>query len=177
MQVPVEVLSQEDVERLLAQPDRGRPLGLRDAAVIATLYYAAATAVEVANLDARHVRPGRKSLLLHGDSGHRRRVPVEKPLRELLEAYRNEARALLVGQAGFAEDPDPFFLANKPHRLKVQDIRQILGTNVKAAGIGTAVNLNTLRLSRAWHLREQGKSPDAIQKLLGTESRSGRRVI
>jgi hypothetical protein len=35
----------------------------------------------------------------------------------------------------------------------------------------------TLRLSRAWHLREAGMSTESIQKFLGAESRSGRRVI
>jgi len=34
-----------------------------------------------------------------------------------------------------------------------------------------------LLLSRAWHLREQGVSPEAIQRLLGASSRSGRRVV
>ena len=59
----------------------------------------------------------------------------------------------------------------------MRDIRQILGAHSKAVGITMAVNYNTLRLSRAWHLREQGVAPEAIQRLLGAESRSGRRVV
>lgn len=177
MQVPVEVLSQEDVERLLAAPARDTPLGLRDLGVLGTLYYAAATAVEVAHLDVGHVQLKRKSLLLHGDGGTRRRVTMAPELRDLLRRYADDARRLVLAQSGLGENEKAFFLANKPHRLRVQDIRQIFGTNVKAAGVGGSVNLNTLRLSRAWHLREQGMSPDAIQRFLGTPSRSGRNVI
>ncbi len=177
MQVPVEVLSQEDVERLLEVPDRSEPHGLRDLAVLSMLYYAAATAGEVANLDVAHVQLKRKSLLLHGDGGVRRRVTMDAPLREVLSEYKRKARKMMLALAGVVDDPKAFFLANKPHRMSVQDLRQILGANVKAAGIGGTVNLNTLRLSRAWHLREQGRSPEAIQRLLGTPSRSGRNVI
>ena len=39
------------------------------------------------------------------------------------------------------------------------------------------INLVTLRLSRAWHLREAGMAPEKIQRFLGAESRAGRRVI
>lgn len=177
MQVPVEVLAEADVRRLLEHPDRDDVLGLRDAALLATLYYAGATAVEICNLDVGQVQLKRKSLNLRGDGGVRRRVTMDAELREVLRAYEKNSRRLVLAQAKMDEDPKAFFLANKPHRIRVQEVRQILGANVKAAGIETDVNLNTLRLSRAWHLREQGKSPDAIQRFLGTPSRSGRNVI
>ena len=61
--------------------------------------------------------------------------------------------------------------------MGVQDIRQILGAHGKGAGVEASVNYNTLRLSRAWHLREAGESPEKIQRMLGASGRSGRRLV
>jgi site-specific recombinase XerD len=178
MKLPVEVLSTEDVERLLGQPDQEDHLGLRDAAVLATLYYAGANAVEIASLNVRDVEARRKQLSLRGEDGALRRVPLPASLAALLTTYRQKSRRLQLAQSGTTErETEAFFLANKPHRIRVQDVRQIVGANAKAAGLGKSVNLNTLRLSRAWHLREEGRSPESIQRFLGATSRSGRNVI
>lgn len=178
MQVPVEVLPSEDTQRLLAHPDREDVLGLRDAAVLATLYYAAATAGEVAALDLGDVQLRKGQIVLRGEDGSRRRVELEEELAELLQEYKARSRRLILAHVGgTGEEPRAFFLANRPRRILVQEIRQILGANVKGAGIRAHVNLTTLRLSRAWHLREQGTSPEAIQRFLGAAGRSGRRVF
>lgn len=178
MQTPVEVLSRDDVERLLAHPDVDDVLGLRDAALLATLYYAAATAGEVAALNLSDLQLRRGQLLLRAGDGPIRRLALEPVLAELLVRYKQESRRLALLHGGTVEQvSEAFFLGNRPQRIRVQDVRQILGSNVKRAGISSPVNLNTLRLSRAWHLREEGKSPEAIQRFLGATSRSGRNVI
>ncbi len=178
MQVPVEVLSKEDVERLLGHPDREDIVGLRDAALLATLYYAGATAVEVASMNLGDVQLRRSQLLLRGEDAARRWVSLDEPLASLLRRYQSESRRLVLVQSGGGEQgTQAVFLGNRPQRIRVQDVRQILGANVKGAGIQGHVNPNTLRLSRAWHLREEGVSPESIQRFLGATSRSGRPVI
>lgn len=188
-QIPVEVLSPGEVDRLLADPDRDELHGLRDAAILATLYYAAATAADVAHLDVDDYRPRRTNLRLASEEGKPRRVSVQPPLGEVLDRYLAESRKLLLAQGIVgalpvsgggnrgSEQPSALFVANKGHRIHVQDVRQILGEHTKAVGIKATVNYNTLRLSRAWHLREAGESPESIQRLLGASGRSGRRVI
>jgi site-specific recombinase XerD len=178
-QLPVEVLSQDEVRRLIADPDTNDVFGLRDAAILAVLYYAAATAGEIASLDVTDFDRQRQTLRLHSDDGKPRRVPVVKPLAEVLDRYLEESRKPLLAHGGAtsANAPPAVFLTNKGHRVHVQDIRQILGGHSKAVGIKSTVNYNTLRLSRAWHLREAGEPPESIQRLLGASSRSGRRVI
>ncbi len=178
-QLPVEVLSQDEVRRLIADPDTNDVFGLRDAAILAVLYYAAATAGEIASLDVTDFDRQRQTLRLHSDGGKPRRVPVVKPLAEVLDRYLEESRKPLLAHGGAtsANAPPAVFLTNKGHRVHVQDIRQILGGHSKAVGIKSTVNYNTLRLSRAWHLREAGEPPESIQRLLGASSRSGRRVI
>jgi len=178
-QLPVEVLSQDEVRRLIADPDTNDVFGLRDAAILAVLYYAAATAGEIASLDVTDFDRQRQTLRLHSDDGKPRRVPVVEPLAEVLDRYLEESRKPLLAHSGAtsANAPPAVFLTNKGHRVHVQDIRQILGGHSKAVGIKSTVNYNTLRLSRAWHLREAGEPPESIQRLLGASSRSGRRVI
>lgn len=174
-ELPVEILSRDDVESLVAAPDREEIHGLRDAVVLATLYYAAATASDVVRLDVEDVDFEDDTLRLPGRS--RRRVSMEEELTELLEAYLERSRPLLAAQAGGSDEVQALFLNNRGGRMRVQDLRQMLGATAKAAGLAARLNLNTPRLSRAWHLREEGESPETIQKLLGTASRSGRRVI
>ena len=97
----------------------------------------------------------------------------------ILDRYLRESRPLLMAHGGITGDREipAVFLTNKGHRIQVQDVRQALGTHSKGAGIKAAVNYNTLRLSRAWHMREAGESPEKIQRLLGASSRSGRSVV
>ncbi len=178
-QLPVEVLSPEEVRRLIADADTDDIFGLRDAAILSALYYAAATAGEIAGLDLSDFDRQRGTLRLRSDDGTLRRVPVEEPLAAILDRYLEGSRKLLLAHGGVTQGAGPpaVFLTNKGHRVHVQDIRQILGGHSKAMGIKSTVNYNTLRLSRAWHLREEGEAPEKIQRLLGTASRSGRRVI
>ena len=178
-QLPVEVLSPDEVRRLIANADDNDSFGLRDAAILSALYYGAATAGEIAGLDLSDLDRRRATLRLRSDDGKLRRVPLEEPLAAILDRYLEGSRKLLLAHGGLTEGAGPpaLFLTNKGHRVHVQDIRQILGTHSKAMGIKSTVNYNTLRLSRAWHLREQGEAPEKIQRLLGAASRSGRSVV
>ncbi|NKB89215.1 MAG: tyrosine-type recombinase/integrase [Acidobacteria bacterium] len=178
MQTPVEVLTADEVQSLLAAPDRSDIQGLRDAAVLATLYYAGANGLEATNLNLGDVERRRKQILLRGEGRVRHRVNLVPELAELLDAYKADSRRLLLVQAGAgAQNTQAFFLGNRGQRIQLSEVRQILGATKKAASISRDVNLVTPRLSRAWHLREAGMSPESIQKFLGAESRSGRRVI
>lgn len=142
------------------------------------MYYAAATAIEIANLDLGDVGVRRQRLVLRGEGGSRRSLELEPELAAILEQYMSGSRRLILAQSGGnAGVTRALFLGNRPQRIRVQDVRQILGSNVKGAGLTAEVNLNTLRLSRAWHLREEGRSPESIQRFLGATSRSGRNVI
>ena len=177
--VPVEVLSAEEVERLIAHPTSEDVIGLRDTAILAMLYFAAATASEVSSIDMRDIRRRARSLRFRTNEGDDRQAPLENRLARTLDKYVKKSRPLLLAQAGVtdARKVPAVFVTNRGHRIHVRDIRQLLGAHSKAVGIDTAVNTNTLRLSRAWHLREQGVSPEAIQRLLGASSRSGRRAV
>jgi site-specific recombinase XerD len=97
----------------------------------------------------------------------------------MLNHYLEESRKRLLAHGGGIDAGAlrPVFVTNKGHRVGVQDIRQILGAHGKGAGVEASVNYNTLRLSRAWHLREAGESPEKIQRMLGASGRSGRRLV
>ncbi len=178
-QTPVEVLSEVEVQRLIGHPDPGDVFELRDAAILSALYYAAATAGELATLDIKDVDQAAEELRFRTEEGRLRRVPLEGALAEILDRYLEESRKLLLAHGGVTGEGalPAVFVTNKGHRIHVQDVRQILGAHSKAAGITTPVNYNTLRLSRAWHMREAGESPEKIQRMLGAPSRSGRRVV
>jgi integrase/recombinase XerD len=178
-QLPVEILSEEEVQRLIAHPDAADIFGLRDAAILSVLYYAAATAAEVTTLNIADIDWNDGILRLRPDLGRPRQVLIEEPLAAMLNHYLEESRKRLLAHGGGIDAGAlrPVFVTNKGHRVGVQDIRQILGAHGKGAGVEASVNYNTLRLSRAWHLREAGESPEKIQRMLGASGRSGRRLV
>jgi len=178
-QLPVEVLPEEETQRLISEPDLEDVFGLRDAAVLSMLYYAAATAGEIANLDIDDIDLRAGEVRFRTEEGPPRRAPLEPPLAEVLSRYLDESRKLLLAHGGVTTEQElpALFVTNRGHRVHVRDIRQVLGAHSKAAGVEAPVNYNTLRLSRAWHMREAGESPEKIQRLLGAPSRSGRRVV
>ena len=178
-QLPVEILSEEEVQRLIAHPDAADIFGLRDAAILSVLYYAAATAAEVTTLNIADIDWNDGILRLRPDLGRPRQVLIEESLAAMLNHYLEESRKRLLAHGGGIDAGAlrPVFVTNKGHRVGVQDIRQILGAHGKGADVEASVNYNTLRLSRAWHLREAGESPEKIQRMLGASGRSGRRLV
>ena len=73
-QLPVEILSEEEVQRLIAHPDAADIFGLRDAAILSVLYYAAATAAEVTTLNIADIDWNDGILRLRPDLGRPRQV-------------------------------------------------------------------------------------------------------
>jgi integrase/recombinase XerD len=93
-------LSQQDMERLLRQPARTTPMGLRDVAMLEVLYGSGLRVSELVTLpmSALHLAGG--WLKVHGKGGHERVAPMGEPAIVALQVYLAEPRAaLLKGRA------------------------------------------------------------------------------
>jgi integrase/recombinase XerD len=156
------VLSEGEVEALLAAPDVATPLGLRDRAMLELLYATGLRVSELVGLTLPQLRLDVGFLIAFGKGSKERVVPVGEQAEAWVQRYLREVRPELARgrhQAVFAnKDGDPmsrvgFWMLIKKHGLK--------------AGIRTGISPHVLRHSFATHLLEHGADLRAVQTMLG----------
>ncbi|WNK20716.1 site-specific tyrosine recombinase XerD [Halomonas piscis] len=157
------VLDEDEVERLMAAPDTGAPLGLRDRTMLELLYACGLRVSELVGLsvDAVNLRQGVVRVRGKGDKD--RLVPLGAEAAHWLERYIDAARpalmqdvtrpALFPGRGDKAMTRQTFW-----HRIKAHAF---------AAGIATPLSPHTLRHAFATHLLNHGANLRVVQLLLG----------
>ena len=159
-------LSVDDVARLLAQPEPSSAAGLRDRAVLETLYGAGVRISELVGLDVDDVDLEEGSVRVFGKGSKERDVPLGRYARDAIGAYLTRARPQIAGP----RSRSALFLNLRGGRLTRQGCAGILGKHARAARIGTHVSPHTLRHSFATHLLEGGADVRVVQELLGHAS-------
>ncbi len=159
-------LSVEQVTRLLAAPDEGTVAGLRDRAILETLYGAGLRVSEAVGLDVDDVGLEEGSVRVLGKGGKERDVPLGRFAKEAISAYLTRARPTLAT----SRSRSALFLNHRGGRLTRQGCSKILAVQVKRAGMGKRVTPHTLRHSFATHLLEGGADVRVVQELLGHAS-------
>ncbi len=162
------LLDREEMEALLAAPDTATLSGLRDRAVLETLY---STGIRVAAL----VGLNREDLDLLGDSvkvrekGRKERIcplggHASRALRNYLKSLpaAGPARALFVNRHG--------------NRLSVRAVRDLLDKQIRRAALNKRISPHSIRHSFATHLLDAGADLRAVQELLGHSSLSTTQV-
>jgi len=164
-------LALADVLALLGTCERDTPIGLRDAALLETLYGSGVRVSEAVGLDVDDcdLDDARTAALRirRGKGGRGRVVPLTGEARTALTAYLVRARPGLCGRgrAGPA-----VFLGARGERLSRQGAWLILRRAAQRAGITEAVSPHTLRHCFATHLLERGADVRVVQELLGHAS-------
>jgi integrase/recombinase XerD len=157
-----EVLSLADVDRLLAAPDPTTPRGLRDAAMIATLYATGLRVTELVKLRMDDVDLGAGCLRATGKGRKQRLVPIGDVASDLVRRYLVESRP------SFVRAPTPaLFLTRLGRGMTRQAFWKLLGATARGAGITTALYPHLLRHSFATHLLARGADLRAVQAMLG----------
>lgn len=162
-----DVLSKQEVQRLLAQPVETSALGLRDRALLEVLYGSGLRRKELLGLDLADVRVDERELVVRlGKGGKGRVLPVGRTPWQFLTAYLERGRPSLVKQR-----PVPaVFMTAQGGRLKETRLRKLLDHYAKAAGISRRLTPHTIRRTFATHLIQAGVSVRHVQVLLGHES-------
>jgi integrase/recombinase XerD len=159
-------LSVDDVARLLETPDRGTPVGMRDAAILELLYGSGLRVSELAGLDVDDVDRETGSVRVLGKGGKEREVPLGRWGRDAVDAYLTRARPAFAT----AKSRAALFLNQRGGRLTRQSCARLLETHARAAGLERSVTPHTLRHSFATHLLEGGADVRVVQELLGHAS-------
>jgi integrase/recombinase XerD len=157
-------LTIEEVERLLQCP-KNDPRGLRDRALLETLYGAGLRASEVLALRLQDIDLDVGFVRTIGKGDKERVVPLGRKAIEALRAYNQRGRPLLGGP-GTLKAPE-LFLNNRGRRLSRQGLHEIVKGYARQANLPGDVSAHTLRHSFATHLLEGGADLRAVQEMLG----------
>ena len=159
-------LSVEDVSRLLAAPPENEPVGLRDRAVLETLYGAGLRVSELVGLDVDEVDLDEGSVRVLGKGGKERDVPLGRYATQAVLAYLRGGRPAFATERSRAA----LFLNQRGGRLTRQGVARVLSGAAKRAGLHVRVTPHGLRHSFATHLLEGGADVRVVQELLGHAS-------
>ena len=158
------VLTLEEINQLLEQPDLRTPQGLRDFAILQLLYATGLRISELGGLtmdrfqfDAGFVRP-------FGKGSKERVVPVGKIALQAVQQYCGEARAK-ISKRPLATDV--LFISRLGKGLTRQALWQQLKFYVRKSGLKKRVSPHMLRHSFATHLLERGADLRSVQMMLG----------
>lgn len=155
------VLSAEEVERLLAAPDRKTPRGLRDTAMLETLYATGVRVTELVSLRLSDAHLERGYVLVTGKGQKQRLVPLGEAAVDLVESYVQKVRPL------WDQGSPALFLTERHGPMTRQGFWKLIKVHAMKAGIQTPLSPHKLRHSFATHLLDHGADLRAVQEMLG----------
>lgn len=156
-------LSERDVEALLAAPDTGEALGMRDRSMLEVLYACGLRVSELVGLrlDQLNLRQG--VIRVTGKGNKERLIPLGEEALSWLENYLHSARSELLG--GRAHDV--LFPSRRGQPMTRQTFWHRIKLHALQAGIQTPLSPHTLRHAFATHLLNHGADLRVVQLLLG----------
>ncbi|EEI70022.1 site-specific tyrosine recombinase XerD [Lentilactobacillus hilgardii] len=159
-----DVLSVSEVNKLLSMPNVSKPLGVRDRAMLETLYATGLRVSELVNLRLVDLHLPMKLIQTVGKGDRERIIPIGDVAIDWITKYLKTTRIDLLRKR---TNTDFVFLNAHGRRLTRQAIWQMIKKYVKLAGIKRHVTPHTLRHSFATHLLENGADLRIVQELLG----------
>jgi integrase/recombinase XerD len=156
------VLSFEEIERLLAAPDLGKPRGVRDAAMMHLMYASGLRVSELVTLSVADIDTKSGVVSALGKGGKRRLVPVGEAALDRIGAYLTDVRPHVA-----TPKTTVLFVSPRGGRLTRQGFWKLLKRYARGAGITTPISPHKLRHSFATHLLRGGADLRAVQAMLG----------
>lgn len=158
------VLSEDEVVRLLNQPDITTAEGFRDRTMLEVLYATGMRVSELINLTLERVDLNMKYIIAFGKGSKERIVPLGSVAAEFLQQYLEKVRPKLTHED---RNTNIVFLAFGGHELTRQRFWQIIRAYGRKANINKALTPHILRHSFATHLLDNGADLRSVQELLG----------
>jgi integrase/recombinase XerD len=162
-----ELLTREEVVRLIETPGIDTPLGLRDTAMLEFMYGTGARVSELVGLKLEQLHLDQGLVMLFGKGNKQRMVPLGDCGLVAVMAYLEAARPRLAAGSKGKQDRVHVFLGRRGKPITRQNFWQRIKAHALAAGISRAVSPHKLRHSFATHLLEGGADLRAVQALLG----------
>ena len=169
------VLTEAEITKIIEQPDTDKPIGIRDRAMLETLYGTGIRHAELYQLNVRDF-DGQTLRIREGKGKRERIVPLTGAAVYWIETYIATARVELIRGWGKGKsrqkrkmtNPAALWLSVRAKRLSYQQIWWRIKEHAEAVELKASVH--TFRHSIATHLLRRGASLRHIQKLLGHKS-------
>lgn len=162
--LPKHVLTIREAETVLAQPDLGTPTGIRDRAMLETLYSTGMRRMELLQLHLHDVDADRGTVMIRQGKGKRdRMIPIGERALAWIAKYRDDVRPELAA----GSDDGTLFLSNLGERFTPNRLTQLVRDHVNAAGIGKTGACHLFRHTMATLMLENGADIRFIQAMLG----------
>ncbi|MCC8038327.1 MAG: site-specific tyrosine recombinase XerD [Bacteroidales bacterium] len=160
-----QVLTVEEIDSLIGAIQPDDPFGIRNRAMIETMYGCGLRVSELVNLEISRVYARDQYVVVTGKGDKQRLVPVSEAALDAISEYLPERNAGPIKPG----EENILFLNRLGSRLTRQMVFTIIRRLADAAGIRKVISPHTLRHSFATHLLEGGANLRAIQQMLGHE--------
>ena len=160
------VLSLDEVERLLGQPEGESPLALRDRAMLEIAYGSGLRVSELMSIERSRVDLRGRSLSVEGKGRKERIVPFGRYAAKALAEWLERGRPVLAVRVHH----ERVFVNARGGPLSRMGFWKILRGHARGAGLATRVHPHALRHSFATHLLDRGADLRVVQELLGHAS-------
>jgi len=160
-----EVLSIEEIERMIYVVDLSKQEGHRNKAIIETLYGCGLRVSELVGLKLTDIHYDEGYVIVTGKGSKQRLVPVGRKALKEIDLYKQDRHRLPV-----IKDINILFLNRRGNRLTRVMIFNIIKDLAARAGIKKNISPHTFRHSFATHMIEAGADLRAVQEMLGHES-------
>jgi integrase/recombinase XerD len=156
-------LTETDVEKLLAVPDVNTELGLRDRAMLETLYASGLRVSELVTIKVSQVSQDMGVARVSGKGSKERLVPLGEEALDWIRRYANEARPLILG----GQAADALFVTARGGPMTRQAFWHLIRRYAALAALPRSISPHTLRHAFATHLLNHGADLRVVQMLLG----------
>ena len=159
-----EVLTVDEIDRMIACIDMSKAEGQRNRAIIETLYGCGLRVSELVALRLSQLFMEERYVIIQGKGNKQRLVPISPVAIEQISLYLEQTRSRQVAKRG---SEDILFLNRRGAMLTRQMIFHIVKQLCELAGVRKVISPHTLRHSFATHLLEGGANLRAIQQMIG----------
>jgi integrase/recombinase XerD len=159
-----DVLNPDEVDQVLNQPDTAKDLGVRDRAILETMYATGMRVSELIGLKRSSVDDREGFVRVFGKGSKERIVPIGRSALKWVERYLSKVRGKL-SRSGKGQEA--LFLNARGRPMSRMSIWNIVRSNSVQSGLKKEVHPHTLRHSFATHLLEGGADLRAVQEMLG----------
>jgi len=162
-----DTLSVDEVNALINSIDLSTPEGMRNRAMLETLYSSGLRVTELVNLKISDFFPEVEYIRVIGKGDKERLVPIGGQAIKYIKMYRETVRVHVAMQKGME---DVLFLSKRGNKLSRVSVFLFIKEYARTAGIQKIISPHTFRHSFATHLIEGGADLRAVQEMLGHAS-------
>lgn len=162
-----DTLETHEINAMIEAIDASRPDGMRNKAILETLYGCGLRVSELINLKLSDVFEDNEFIRVMGKGNKERLVPIGHTALKYINIYLNETRVHVPIKKGFE---DYIFLNRTGSRLSRISVFSIIKTLAEKSGLKKNISPHTFRHSFATHLIEGGADLRAVQEMLGHSS-------